>query len=89
VGAPQHRGHRIDRAPDQPNHYAPALAYTDPHPHAATHNPFAHAVADQPVTVPHFVRAGSLAIGGIADGERARLPGTVRDIGPAVGAPVG
>ena len=87
MGAPQHRGHRIDRAADQPNLYAPAHAYTEPHAHAAAHEPFAHAVADQPVPVPDTVRAGPLAVGGgvVADGERAGLPGAVRDVGPAVG----
>jgi hypothetical protein len=85
VGAPQHRGHRIDRAPDQPNLYAPAHAHAESHAHAAAHDSFAHAVADQPVTVPDSVRAGSLAVGGVADGERAGLPGAVRDVGPAVG----
>ena len=87
MGAPQHRGHRIDRAADQPNLYAPAHAHTEPHAHAAAHEPFAHAVADQPVPVPDTVRAGPLAVGGgvVADGERAGLPGAVRDVGPAVG----
>jgi hypothetical protein len=85
VGAPQHRGHRIDRAPDQPNLYAPAHAHAEPYAHAAAHEPFADAVADQPVTVPDSVRAGPLAVGGVADGERAGLPGAVRDVGPAVG----
>ena len=84
MGAPQHRGHRIDRAPDQPNLYAPAHAHAEPHSHAAAHEPFAHAVAGQPVPVPDTVRAGPVAVGGVADGERANIPRAGGDVGPAV-----
>jgi small conductance mechanosensitive channel len=77
-------GHGIARAGPQPNGDAPARTNANPHPHAAAYEPFAHAVADQPVTVPDAVRAGRLAVDGIAASERAGISRAVGDVGPAV-----
>jgi hypothetical protein len=85
VGAPQPRGHGIARAGHHPRRHAQAHAHAEPHAHAAAHDPFAHAVPDQPDTVPDAVRAGPLAVGGIGDGERAGIGCAVGDVGPAVG----
>ena len=84
MGAAQHRGHRGASAGYQP--FSDAHAHTDaePHAHAAAHDPFAHAVPGQPVTVPDAVRARRLAVGGIAASERAGISRAVGDVGPAV-----
>ena len=84
MGAPQPRGHGIGRAGLQPNRDAPARAHAEPHSDAAAHESFAHAVPGQPVTISVTVRAEPLAVGGIANGKRAHIGRTVRDVGPAV-----
>jgi hypothetical protein len=78
-------GHGIARASPQPDGDAAARAHADPHAHPAAYEPFAYAVADQPVTVPDAVWAGPLAVGGVAHGERAGLRGAIGNDGPAVG----
>jgi hypothetical protein len=65
MGAPQSRSHAIGRAGRHPHGYARAHAHAEPHSHAAAHEPFAHAVPHQPVTIPRGVRAEPVTIGGI------------------------
>jgi hypothetical protein len=77
-------GHGIARAGPQPDGDAQPHAHAEPHAHAAAHDAFAHTVPDQPVTVPDAVRAGPIAVGGIADGKRAGISRAGGDVGPAV-----
>jgi len=74
VGAPQPGGHGVARAGrHRPRGYAPAHAHAEPHPDAAAHEPFAHAVPDQPVAVPGLVRAEPVTVGGIAGAKRLAI----------------
>ncbi len=69
MGAPQPRRHGIARAGHHhPCSHAQARAHTEPHAHAAAHDSFAHAVPNQPDTVPDTVRVQPVTIGGVADG---------------------
>jgi len=86
VGAAQPRGQRGASAGHQPVSDAQPLTDAEPHAHAAAHDAFAHAVPDQPVTVPDAVRAGPLAVGGIADSKPAGGSRAAGDVGPAVGS---
>ena len=81
MGAAQPRSHWGASAGHQPVSDAQPHTHAEPHAHAAAHDPFAHAV---PVTVPDAVRAGPLAVGGIADSKRAGISRAVGDVGPAV-----
>jgi len=83
VGA-RTRGHGIARAGPQPDSDAQPYAFAEPHAHAAAHDALAHAVAGQPVTVPDAVRAGLLAVAGVADGQRAGIRGALGGDCPAV-----
>jgi hypothetical protein len=85
VGAPRHRGHRVAGAGHQPVIDAQPHAHAEPHAHAAAHDSFAHAIPGQPDAVPDTVRAGPLAVGGVADGKRADIPRAAGDVCPAVG----
>ena len=84
MGAAQPRGHRGASAGHQPVGDAQPHTHAEPHAHAAAHDPFAHAVPVS-LTVPDAVRAGPLAVGGIADSKRAGISRAVGDVGPAVG----
>jgi hypothetical protein len=86
VGAAQPRSQWGTSAGHQPVSDAHAYTHAEPHAHAAAHDPFAHAVPDQPVTVPDAVRAGPLAVGGIADSKPAGGSRAAGDVGPAVGS---
>jgi hypothetical protein len=85
VGAPQYRGCGVAGAGLQPGSDSHAHAHAEPHAHPAAHDPVTHAVPGQPVTVSNLVRAGHLAVGGIAEPERAGIPRAAGGVGPAVG----
>ncbi len=80
------RPNPVDTAsPNQPRRHAQSRAHAEPHAHAAAHDSFAHAVPDQPDTVPGTVRVQPVPVGGVADGKRTGIGCAVGDAGPAVG----
>ena len=86
MGAAQPRSQWGTSAGHQPGSDAQAHAHAEPHAHAAAHHSFAHAVPDQPDTIPDTVRAEPLAVGGIADSKPAGGSRAAGDVGPAVGS---